>query len=964
VIRRPLLAVMLLLLAISILTLSLSATDAELYFSSDKNGQNRVTIIQEGDEVWIVVIDNDENIDCDIRDKFWTDVKLMDPKTGANIDWESWEICIDPLFYDYIGRNGCTSHGNFFEETGADTGAFVSNAAFQIGRRINWDIDRGGGHWVGHDFDGYDAGGTLLNEHFGDFFYWGDLRDVFGLVINPDYAPFAGIPFGPFVGWFENMDTLVGLIQDPNDTSDVAIAMLKIIDTEASITWDQDVYKDANGSAMLTVVDPDENVNCNRAEVVPVFILVNPGSWNPIQADSATTFCMLWRVGGVVDFNGNVGGDGIWTWNIYDSGVPMLDLSLDGSNQPDVEGTYYVEYPTKSEANVTWFDTATASGVTRVMFYARETGVDTGVFQLNLNSILVDLGFNSLHSRDVLAAYYLDPNDFDDLKVATATIEERQHSLVSFTDSERTPKSTYWIGHDPIYVQVVDANANVDSCCPEQVVVHLCSTHEEDDSEWWILHETGSNSSIFFSHAGMELTSVWNAIGVGRPGALGGYQLILDNWAFEAFNEDDVLVRYNDVQYEAAEIPFIGDSDVWTAFPPQIARVRVANDVSFDMMSVGDSQVFDGESTTMYFLDRQGNRISEYVTSDCVFIEVVDPDQDEDAYRRERIDGYWADVENAWPFAPEALLGWDCGPEAGDVLHSVNNHLGTTSIFNTSCGPKIAILNPRNGYWAAVDLLETGAGSGSFVSVACIDLASVHECVPTLGALPGDTLIASYQDPTNHSDSAWISIKVGIGGGEALPGQQLTTRFVDADAQDVASYSDTDDIYVKVIDLSHAGATLLANAIGIEDLEYDLLPLGIGGEFMTEAIDLDLTAGQAITATYTDPANPLDTSSDTIQIVSSILAIDSFIAAPNPFEIDVTFSYVGTGIASLLTLSVYDLSGHLVQELSNTNVSEIVWDGTKGARCSPVANGAYIYVVTATDGTSTFSQKGTLFVNR
>ena len=45
------------------------ATDAQMYFSSDKNGQKRVTNIQEGDEIWIAVIDNDENIDCDIRDK-------------------------------------------------------------------------------------------------------------------------------------------------------------------------------------------------------------------------------------------------------------------------------------------------------------------------------------------------------------------------------------------------------------------------------------------------------------------------------------------------------------------------------------------------------------------------------------------------------------------------------------------------------------------------------------------------------------------------------------------------------------------------------------------------------------------------------------------------------------------------------------------------------------------------------
>ena len=55
--------------ALATFTLSAFATDAQMYFSSDKNGQNRVTNVQEGDEVWIVVIDNDENTDCDVRDK-------------------------------------------------------------------------------------------------------------------------------------------------------------------------------------------------------------------------------------------------------------------------------------------------------------------------------------------------------------------------------------------------------------------------------------------------------------------------------------------------------------------------------------------------------------------------------------------------------------------------------------------------------------------------------------------------------------------------------------------------------------------------------------------------------------------------------------------------------------------------------------------------------------------------------
>jgi len=375
--------------------------------------------------------------------------------------------------------------------------------------------------------------------------------------------------------------------------------------------------------------------------------------------------------------------------------------------------------------------------------------------------------------------------------------------------------------------------------------------------------------------------------------------------------------------------------------------------------------VWDGETTQMWFLDRQGNRVSGYVNSDCVFIEVVDPDQNEDVLRRERIDAYWADIENAWPFAPEALLGWDCGPEEGDPEHMVNNHLGVVSIFNTACGPKISILNPRNGYWASVDLLETGAETADFVSVACVDLASPYACVPTLGVLPGDTLIAVYQDPSNHSDSAWISIKVGIGGGGTPPSQASSTMFVDSEGAEVANYTDTDTVYVKVIDPSHAGATVLANAVEIGGESYDLTPLS-GAQndtFITDGLDLDLVAGEQITATYTDPTDPTDESSDTVTIIASELDVVSFYAAPNPFETETTFAYEGTGVASVMSVTVYDQARKMVWAEELANVTEIVWDGTD-ENGNMLANGGYIYVIMATDGTNTFNGKGTVFINR
>jgi hypothetical protein len=954
--------------------LSAAASNSELYFSSDKNGQTRVTNVQEGSQVWMVVHDPDENIDCDVRDKFWTDAKVFDPKTGAYINW-AFAPARDgddvAAFGHYLpghlpGKLDAVPDGIvYFEETGADTGLFVSSQPMQIGTRLDYDQDELNTHWVGLDFAGVETVDRFhgpfsdrLNTNFGQWEYIDGLRaDVVESIVAPALADWVT----PYHGRFENMDTLIGMVVDQNDATDVATAMMKIIDTKATITWDQQIYKDANGSATITVTDADENLNCNEVEYVPVFIIVNPESWNAVQSDSATGFCALKRTGGVDPEAGAVRDVTIAWYNIYGwySGSTTL-----------VHETYYMQYPVQSADNVTWFDTVATDGITQVMFYAMETGVNTGVFQLNLNQILDDLGFNSLNVRDVLVAYYLDPNDEDDFQVGAAYIEEKMHSITSFTDATRQDKKLFWIGRDPVYVQVIDANANVDPCCPEQVVVSICDPHEWDDAEWLILDETSSNSPVFFSNAGTELLPVWDAMGVGiDTSSTGGYQLELDNWKLEVFNEDHVYAQYNDVYYFANEsdagsdgLAYLGDADAGTAFPPRIDRIRVANDVSFDLMEIADTQVYNGQSVTMYFLDRQGNRASGYVNSDCVFIEVVDTDQNEDTLRRERIDAFWDKNQNE-PFGPQNLNTFICG-WTRDEINPVNALLGDTNIFNTGEYAKVYVLNPRSGQWAALDLLETGIATGDFVSVICVDLVNVYTCVPTLGALPGDTVVAYYQDPSNHSDSAMISVKVGIGGGTTPPSQSSVTTFTNATGVAVVNYTDADLVYVKVVDPSHAGATTLANAVTIGAVTYSLAPLAGAptDTFITTGLDLNVAAGATITATYKDPTDPTDTSSKTITVIASKLDVTSFYATPVPSAGDVTFAYKGSGIASVMSVTVYDLAGHLVWTSELANVTKVVWNGK--ADGTNVANGAYIYLVTATDGTDTFDGKGTLFINR
>ena len=1001
------------------------ATDAELYFSSDKNGENRVTKVREGDSIWIVVYDPDEDIDCDVRDKVWTDIKVIDSKTGAHIVWSSYldengdadgDLFGEANYVPYKGHWPGPTAGwlgaDYLEEVDGATGLFVSSRAFQLGTRVAFSgLGREQAHIVGpYDGAGPDVvptdfrwGGYLYADTFtdaddiGDDRIWVDARQRFVLATDPgsEVPPGgANIPPGDggaaaeeyMLGRFENMDTVIGLYVDQDDPSDVALALAKISDYEAEISWGREVYRDANEAATITVIDEDENLDCSKIEMVPVFVIVNPGTWNAPGGDptSAVDFCMLKRYGGVVSTVGDYGNaaaavahdQAIEWYNIYscydsdanpNERLNWLDLAADGSNQPNEVGTYYIDYPTENENNVTAFATASNTGVTRIMFYAVETGSDTGIFEVRFNSILRDLGFESLVPRDVLVAYYVDPNDQDDFKLSVAYIEERNHSSIRFTDHARETEELFWIGRTPVYIEVLDANANTDPCCPETVVVQVCDPHEVDDTEWLIIDELSSNSSIFFSHIGMSLISVWDALGIGDPGANGGYSLQLDNWELEAFNEDSIYARYVDAVYRNEDLILLGDLDINVGFPPRIDRLRVPNDVSFAVFEVGDTQVFDGDQMTMYFLDRQGNRVETYLNSDCVFIEVIDPDQDEDQLRRERIAGFWDGTGGAGqnvPFGPidfDDNHAADCGFEDVDV-HLVNDLLGDTNIFRSGTWAKTYVLNPRNGRWAPVDLLETGVATGDFVSLTCLDLVDRRDCAPNLGVLPGDTILAVYQDPSNHSDVAWISIKVGIGGA-MMTGS--TTTFVDETGSPVAAYVAGEPIYVLVVDDSLADAGSIPGGLVIDAVVYDLFPFPTGGRgaFLAGPLQIPCGAGDTLTAVYTDPSDPSDASQATVQIVSGVLNVERFYAAPNPFDDVATFSFVGDGLAETLAVAVYDLAGKRLWTAEGTNVLSLEWDG-RNPRGDLVANGAYIYVISASGNGETFHGKGTLFVRR
>jgi len=80
-------------------------------------------------------------------------------------------------------------------------------------------------------------------------------------------------------------------------------------------------------------------------------------------------------------------------------------------------------------------------------------------------------------------------------------------------------------------------------------------------------------------------------------------------------------------------------------------------------------------------------------------------------------------------------------------------------------------------------------------------------------------------------------------------------------------------------------------------------------------------------------------------------------------EEQIFFGYTGTGVASVMSVEVYDLAGNVVWFEELTNVTEIVWNRTDVAG-NMLARGGYIYVISATDGTGSFNGKGLVFIKR
>jgi hypothetical protein len=971
----------------------------DAYFS-DAAG-NKIGSVWEGQQVYIAIKDPDKGA-CGI-DQFPADLVIFDFKTGAYLGYQtgSTTVTIEKAVFRELGGIGS---GLYFWVAGKGSNTKVS---VQVGSRDDYTSIAGQTHVLGtvspstiKDWDGNDLTGVGWQE--GNWEYVDE--DVLAGAL-PARRQVARYSFADVEGRFENMDTLVLIVADRTDERNIDQDQVKIVDTVVKFTVQPTKVQYGCGAGcaniVVTIEDPDENLNCNEIEYVPVFVIINPGSWNPAvyesQTFSVTNFCSLMMYGGAYKTQSG--------YNAYNQPIRWYNI---------YEENRYIYY-----GNARWWQSAWGTGFLKAVFFAAETGVNTGVFKLdlgNLEDLQEALGLgrtDKLPPGTTIAFYYIDPNDFDDMDLATIEIGSRAHSQVFITDANGVPLTEVKLGSGwgGLYIRVYDADANVEACCQDKVVVHICDPHNEDDSEYVVIDEISNNSGIFFTQNGIPLLPVWDAVS--------GYQLVFDDWKVQAFNEDTIFVRYNSVDYDQDSLNALGDgnpNDGW--FPPAIrdgksyAAKKVTDkgvewntfttdeaarnqywDVSFAKVKVYDFQVFDGTTHHMRFLDGNYQPVTEIPVSGSLYLEVTDLDQNEHPGLRELIFGGWnkdADASSS-DDAARSLSGgslsasenedsapiWWLGTGDSDVMTpqgalSTAPFLKDTSITGIPETVKIFMWNAQRGTWERIDLRETAVGSGVFRSTTCVLVSdSRHPGDGNLGSKAGDTIMAFYQDPSNHHDIAIISIKVSEGGAGAVtpPTVALSVAF------DRTTYYPGDSVTITVTDEQYAGAAEIVGTNVLVLLDKD-------GGVITSWNKLEAVAGQpgkfrvtyvlpetvklgTITAKYTDPYMPTRTAQAQATVVAKALTnVTGITVSPNPFKTSTTFTIQAEpagALAAKITIVIYDLTGAKVAEVTGTNTASVTWTGGN------LRNGAYIYVATVEGGspTKTFGPfKGFVYIER
>ena len=220
------------------------------------------------------------------------------------------------------------------------------------------------------------------------------------------------------------------------------------------------------------------------------------------------------------------------------------------------DGRYYVQYPKQGVHDIaihkTLFDTASADGITAVSFYAQETGREHGRLpaqpELDPRRPRLRQPQRARRARRVLPR----PERRGRLQAGVGLHRGEDSTRSCRSPTRRATRQGRLLdrprpGLRPGHRRERERRGVLPGAgrSSTSAIRTTRTTASSGCSTRWAPTRASSSRTPGWS----SCRYVGRARRSGVGDLIGGYQLVLDNWKLEAFNEDEVYVRYNDVQY-------------------------------------------------------------------------------------------------------------------------------------------------------------------------------------------------------------------------------------------------------------------------------------------------------------------------------------------------------------------------------------------------------------------------------
>lgn len=138
-----------------------------------------------------------------------------------------------------------------------------------------------------------------------------------------------------------------------------------------------------------------------------------------------------------------------------------------------------------------------------------ETGLDTSRFRSDgtllsaVNVAVTGNGTMEVVIPESLTATYTDPNDASDVVTGPGTVvANEQNGTIDFSNAGGTPKATYFIGVEAVFVTVNDQDENQNATLVESLSLNVVDSGT-GDVEPLTLQETGADTGIFRNLSGL-----------------------------------------------------------------------------------------------------------------------------------------------------------------------------------------------------------------------------------------------------------------------------------------------------------------------------------------------------------------------------------------------------------------------------------------------------------------------------